>query len=36
MLLAETRSDAKMVKVAVEQIEAAVTAMRDGGDGCLL
>ncbi len=31
MLLAERRSDGK-----IEQIEAAVTAMRDGGDGCLL
>jgi tetratricopeptide (TPR) repeat protein len=32
MLLAERRRDAKMAKLAVQQIEAAFTASRDGGD----
>ncbi|MDQ6870273.1 MAG: hypothetical protein M3178_18790 [Pseudomonadota bacterium] len=32
MLLAERRGDAKMAKLAVQQIEAAFTTMRDGGD----
>jgi tetratricopeptide (TPR) repeat protein len=32
MLLAERRSDAGMAKLAVQQIEAAFTASRDGGD----
>jgi hypothetical protein len=32
MLLAEKRGDAKMAKLAVQQIEAAFTTMRDGGD----
>jgi hypothetical protein len=32
MLLAERRGDAKMAKLAVQQIEAAFTTSRDGGD----
>jgi hypothetical protein len=32
MLLAERRGDAQMAKQAVQQIEAAFTASRDGGD----
>jgi alpha-D-ribose 1-methylphosphonate 5-triphosphate synthase subunit PhnI len=32
MLLAERRGDAKMAKLAVQQIEAALTTSRDGGD----
>jgi hypothetical protein len=32
MLLAERRGDAKMAKLAVQQIEAAFTTMRDGGN----
>jgi len=32
MLLAERRRDAEMAKLAVQQIEAAVTALRDGAD----
>jgi alpha-D-ribose 1-methylphosphonate 5-triphosphate synthase subunit PhnI len=32
MLLAERRGDAEMAKLAVQQIEAAFTASRDGGD----
>jgi hypothetical protein len=32
MLLAERRGDAKMAKLAVQQIEAAFAASRDGGD----
>jgi hypothetical protein len=32
MLLAERRSDAGRAKLAVQQIEAAFTASRDGGD----
>ena len=32
MLLAERRRDAKMAKLAVQQIEAAFTTLRDGGD----
>ena len=32
MLLAERRRDANMAKLAVQQIEAAFTASRDGGD----
>jgi tetratricopeptide (TPR) repeat protein len=32
MLLAERRGDAEMAKRAVQQIEAAFTALRDGGD----
>ena len=32
MLLAERRGDAEMAKLAVQQIEAAFTTMRDGGD----
>jgi hypothetical protein len=31
MLLAERRGDVKMAKLAVQQIEAAFTTMRDGG-----
>lgn len=31
MLLAERRGDAKTAKLAVQQIEAAFTASRDGG-----
>jgi hypothetical protein len=31
MLLAERRGDAKMAKLAVQQIEAAFTTLRDGG-----
>jgi hypothetical protein len=31
MLLAERRSDAKKAKLAVQQIEAALSARRDGG-----
>jgi hypothetical protein len=32
MLLAQRRGDAEMAKVAVQQIKAAFTALRDGGD----
>ncbi len=32
MLLAERRGDAQMAKLALQQIEAAFTASRDGGD----
>jgi hypothetical protein len=32
MLLAERRGDAKMAKLAVQQIEAAFATLRDGGD----
>jgi len=32
MLLAERRRDAEMAKLAVQQIEAASKALRDGGD----
>jgi tetratricopeptide (TPR) repeat protein len=32
MLLAERRGDAKMAKLAIQQIEAAFTTSRDGGD----
>ena len=32
MLLAERRGDAEMAKLAVQQIEAAFTTSRDGGD----
>ena len=32
MLLAERRGDAEMAKLAVRQIEAAFTTMRDGGN----
>jgi hypothetical protein len=32
MLLAERRRDAEMAKLAVQQIEAAFTTSRDGGD----
>src|ERR1700730_3814702 len=32
MLLAERRGDGKMAKLAVRQIEAAFTTLRDGGD----
>jgi hypothetical protein len=32
MLLAERRADAEMAKLAVQQIEAAFTALRDGGN----
>jgi hypothetical protein len=32
MLLAEWRGDAEMAKLAAQQIEAAFTTMRDGGD----
>ena len=32
MLLAERRGDAKMAKLAVQQIEAAFMTSRDGGD----
>jgi hypothetical protein len=32
MLLAERHGDAKMAKLAVQQIEAALTASRDDGD----
>jgi hypothetical protein len=32
MLLAERRGDAKMAKLAVQQIEVAFAASRDGGD----
>jgi hypothetical protein len=32
MLLAERRGDAEMARLAVQQIEAAFTTMRDGGD----
>ena len=32
MLLAERRGDAEMAKQAVQQIEAAFTTLRDGGD----
>jgi hypothetical protein len=32
ILLAERRGDAKMAKLAVQQIEAAFTTMRDGGN----
>ncbi len=32
MLLAERRGDVEMAKLAVQQIEAALTASRDGGD----
>jgi outer membrane murein-binding lipoprotein Lpp len=32
MLLAGRRGDAKMAKLAVRQIEAAFTTLRDGGD----
>jgi tetratricopeptide (TPR) repeat protein len=32
MLLAQRRGDAEMAKLAVQQIEAAFTTMRDGGD----
>jgi alpha-D-ribose 1-methylphosphonate 5-triphosphate synthase subunit PhnI len=35
MLLAERRGDAEMAKLAVQQIEAAFTAARDGGDAPL-
>ena len=35
MLLAERRDDAKMAKLAVQQIEAAFTTSRDGGDAPL-
>ena len=35
MLLAERRHDAKMAKLAVQQIEAAFTTSRDGGDAPL-
>jgi hypothetical protein len=32
MLLAERRGDAEMARLAVQQIEAAFTTSRDGGD----
>jgi alpha-D-ribose 1-methylphosphonate 5-triphosphate synthase subunit PhnI len=32
MLLAERRGDAEIAKLAVQQIEVAFTASRDGGD----
>jgi hypothetical protein len=32
MLLAERRGDAKMAKLAIQQIEAAFTTLRDGGN----
>jgi len=32
MLLAARRGDGKIAKLAVQQIEAALTTMRDGGD----
>jgi hypothetical protein len=32
MLIAERHGDAKKAKLAVQQIEAAFTTMRDGGD----
>jgi hypothetical protein len=32
MLLAERRGDAKMAKLALQPIEAALTTLRDGGD----
>ena len=32
MLCAGRRGDAKMAKLAVQQIEAAFTTLRDGGD----
>jgi uncharacterized protein (DUF2267 family) len=32
MLLADRRRDAEMAKLAVRQIEAAFTTLRDGGD----
>jgi hypothetical protein len=35
MLLARRRGNAKMAKVAVQQIEAAFTASHDGGDAPL-
>jgi hypothetical protein len=35
MMLAERRRDAEMAKLAIQQIEAAFTASRDGGDAPL-